>query len=273
MAEALVGHGLAVAAYDVRGAGGSDAPADLSGYRLEHLVADLAAVMDEVSPDRPVHLVGHDWGAIQGWHAVADPNLDHRIASFTSISGLPLDHAGAWLRSQVRHRRFGRLARQALRSSYVAWFHLPGLQRAARRLDDGRGRRRRAWARVLRRVDGAQVDDRWPAPTFGADVARGMSLYRANMRAHLRRPAPARPATVPVLLVIPTQDRFVPEWFFEGIEAAAPDLRRRHLEARHWVIRSHAAELAAMVAEHVAAAAAEGGAADGASADRRPAGA
>lgn len=259
VATALADCGLHVAAYDVRGAGASDAPAGRDGYRLEHLVADLAAVADEVSPDRPVHLVGHDWGAIQCWHAVGDPNLAGRIASFTSISGLPLDHAGRWIRAQVRDRRLLRLLRQGVRSSYVAWFHLPGLQRTLERVPGPIARTRAGWARMLRRVERAAVDDRWPAPTFALDVARGMQLYRANMGPQLRRPAPPHPTSAPVLLVIPTKDRFVPEWFFEGLEASASTVHRHRIPARHWVVRSRPEEVAALVAEHVHRSAEAGG--------------
>jgi hypothetical protein len=144
------------------------------------------------------------------------------------------------------------LARQAGRSFYVGVFHLPGLQRAALRLG-GRSGSRRAWAATLRRVEGAQVDDAWPAPTFGQDVARGMSLYRANFRAHLRRPGPARPTPAPVLLVVPTKDRFVPEWLFEGIEDQAERVVRRTVPARHWVVRSRPVDLAGWIAEHAEA--------------------
>ncbi|HJR25869.1 MAG TPA: alpha/beta fold hydrolase, partial [Acidimicrobiales bacterium] len=124
VAEALVDHGHHVVAHDVRGAGRSTAPATTDGYAIDHLVGDLAAVVDAVSPDRPVHLVGHDWGSIQSWSAIRDPRLEGRIASFTSISGPPLDHAGRWLRARVRDRSLVTLLRQGVRSSYVAVFHL-----------------------------------------------------------------------------------------------------------------------------------------------------
>ena len=250
VAEALAADGFHVAAHDVRGAGESDAPSGLEAYRLEHLVGDLAAVFDEVSPAAPVHLVGHDWGSIQSWHAVGDPNLDHRIASFTSISGLPLGHAGTWMRALARQRRFLRLARQGVRSSYVAWFHVPGVQVAYRRLHRSFGRSRGAWGQVLRRVERAAVDDGWPAPTFGLDFARGMSLYRANFVPNLRRPPTPRPAPTPVQVLIPTQDRFVPEDLLEGLEAHAPDLVRERVRARHWVVRSQPEAVAARIAEH-----------------------
>src|SRR5205085_3697783 len=70
-----------VVSYDVRGAGGSSTPRGPNAYSLEHLVADLGAVIDAASPGKPVHLVGHDWGSIQGWEAATTSKLIGRIAS------------------------------------------------------------------------------------------------------------------------------------------------------------------------------------------------
>src|SRR3954447_12152786 len=89
-----------VATYDVRGAGDSDVPVRRAEYRTERLVDDLVAVLDAVLAEgERVHLLGHDWGSVQLWDAVAtqgasttDPRLEDRIASFTSISGPSLDH-------------------------------------------------------------------------------------------------------------------------------------------------------------------------------------
>ncbi len=249
VAESLVDHGFHVVAHDVRGAGASEAPLATADYRMERLVGDLAAVIDVASPDRAVHLVGHDWGSIQSWAAVADPRLAGRVASFTSISGPSLDYTGRWLRARLRGRAFLTLLRQSARSAYVAVIHLPGLPRGTHALGRAVGRGwRSAWARTLRRMDGARTDDAWPAPTFGTDVANGMHLYRANFRPHLLRPDPV-PVDVPVLLVIPTKDRFVPEWLFEGIEELVPALRRRHVTATHWVIRSQPVDIASWIAD------------------------
>jgi pimeloyl-ACP methyl ester carboxylesterase len=55
-----------VVLYDVRGHGRSTAPLPLrGGFTLEKLTDDFLAVADAVSPGRPVHLVGHDWGSVQ----------------------------------------------------------------------------------------------------------------------------------------------------------------------------------------------------------------
>src|SRR5581483_2776641 len=122
-----------VVTYDVRGAGRSGAPATREGYLLDQLAHDLADVADEVSPGRRIHLVGHDWGSIQSWHALSAPRLAGRIASYTSISGPYLDHAGAWMRSRARRptpRRVRELAVQLLASGYIGLFQLPALPEA-----------------------------------------------------------------------------------------------------------------------------------------------
>jgi pimeloyl-ACP methyl ester carboxylesterase len=112
-----------VVAYDVRGAGRSTAPDDRSGYLMARLADDVVTVADAVSPDRPVHLVGHDWGAIQSWHAVTEPGYAHRFASCTAVSGPDLDHAGHWFRTRPDGVRA--TLRQAARSGYIGFFHLP----------------------------------------------------------------------------------------------------------------------------------------------------
>ena len=240
-----------VVAYDVRGAGGSGVPAGRDGYRLSALVADAVAVADAVSPDRPVHLVGHDWGSIQGWAAVTDPAAAHRFASFTSISGPSLDHAGAWIRRRLRPGagRWRQLRRQGVRSWYIAAFHLP-LAPLAWRCGLAR-----AWPRLLARREGAVVDDRWPGPGLVADAARGVALYRANIGAHAARPRPGR-TDIPVQVVVPTGDPFVTPALLDGIEGLAPRLTRRDVAGRHWLPRSAPEGVARWIAGHVAAAAA-----------------
>ncbi|OOK84031.1 alpha/beta hydrolase fold family protein [Mycobacterium kansasii] len=86
------------------------------------MVSDVGAVIDGLGVDR-VHLLGHDWGAIQGWTAVTDDSVLARIASLTSISGAHLDYAGRFLRSPRTPRALVDVARQILASSYI-WFFL-----------------------------------------------------------------------------------------------------------------------------------------------------
>ncbi|HWW54318.1 MAG TPA: alpha/beta fold hydrolase [Acidimicrobiales bacterium] len=252
VAEQLAGR-YHVVTYDMRGAGASDAPGHRDGYRLALLIDDLEAVLEAVTPrssERAVHVVGHDWGSIQGWEAVTCGQLNGRIASYTSISGPPLDHAGQWARQRVRHAQFGVLAGQAARSSYIAVFHSPGVAAASARLAGRISAHRGRWARRIEVSEGVTHDERWPAATFGRDLANGMGLYRANVRARLRRPH-GRVADVPVQLIVPTKDPFVPPSLLDGLERWAPGMRQRTISAGHWVIRSHPSQVADWIGQFV----------------------
>jgi pimeloyl-ACP methyl ester carboxylesterase len=96
-----------VVTYDVRGAGESTRPRHRADYRLDRLMDDLRRVIDATCPDRPLHLVGHDWGSIQGWEAVTEPTLQPRLASYMSLFAPGLDHAALWLSERLGHRRPG----------------------------------------------------------------------------------------------------------------------------------------------------------------------
>ena len=90
-----------VVSYDSRGAGRSTVPTRVEDYRLPALAGDLFAVIDAVSPGRPVHVLAHDWGSVEAWEAVCEPGARARIASFTSVSGPNLDHLGKWMRRRI----------------------------------------------------------------------------------------------------------------------------------------------------------------------------
>jgi pimeloyl-ACP methyl ester carboxylesterase len=234
-----------VVTYDVRGAGHSDVPAHRSDYSLSLLVDDMAAVADAVSPEKPVHLVAHDWGSIQGWEAVTEDRLAGRFASYTSISGPPLDHAALWARKHRASspRDVARALRQALHSWYILVFHLPYVPQLM-----GRVANQRMWSRALHRVEGAPSDDNWPAATFGSDFAHGVDLYRANVLPRMRKPM-ARHTATPVQIIVPTKDRYVTAALLEGLEEWANTVWRRPVEAGHWVIRIQPANIARWVSE------------------------
>jgi len=239
---------LHVVTYDVRGAGASDAPPTKWGYRLPFLVEDLLAVADDTSPDAPVHLVGHDWGSVQGWEAVLQRHAAIRFASFTSISGLPLDHAALWARRHrsIRPATLAPALRQALRSLYIAYFHLPVVPELLVRPEPVQ----RLWAGVLHRLEHAPIDAEWPAETFGEDFAHGLGLYRANVRGRLRRPHAGR-TEVPVQILVPSHDRYLTAALLEGLEEWSTSLWRRILDGGHWAIRSDPGSVAQYVREIV----------------------
>jgi pimeloyl-ACP methyl ester carboxylesterase len=230
-----------VVAYDVRGAGASDAPRDPSAYRLADLSADVTAVLAAVAPDRRVHLVGHDWGSVQGWAFAADPGIAPKLASFTSISGPPLDHVGAWFASGLSRpdpARWVAMAEQACRSWYVGALSLPGFAEVAWPLAWGP-----LWPALMTWGENVPGGAAHPAATVATDGVRGAGLYRENVWARLSRPSPA-PARVPVQLIVPTRDRYLSSAIYEGIDAVAPSLVRRDVDAGHWLPRTHPGPLA-----------------------------
>ncbi len=194
-----------VVLYDVRGHGRSTAPQPLrGGFTLEKLTDDFLAVADAVSPDRPVHLVGHDWGSVQSWEFVTVERTRGRIASFTSMSGPSLDHFGHWINKRLTRptpRRVGQLLSQGAKSWYVYLLHTPVLPELA-----WRGPLGTRWPKILERVEKVPRGD-YPTSSLRTDAAHGAWLYRDNVRPRLRRPRPDAYAHAPVQLVTPLGTR------------------------------------------------------------------
>ncbi len=238
-----------VVLYDVRGHGRSSAPQPLrGGFTLEKLTDDFLAVVDAVSPDRPVHLVGHDWGSVQGWEFATVARTEGRIASFTSMSGPSLDHFGHWIKKRMARptpRRAAQLLQQGVKSWYVYMLHTPVLPELA-----WRGPLGKRWPAILQRVEKVPAGA-YPTASLPTDAAHGAWLYRDNIRPRLRRPRADAYAHVPVQLITPTGDAFLSERLYDDLERWAPDLVRRTLPAKHWVPRTRPDQLAAWITDFV----------------------
>ena len=217
-----------VVRYDVRGAGRSGHPSDRSGYLLDQLAADVDAVIGSTGAAK-VHLLAHDWGSLQGWHAVADPAIAARVASYTSISGPDLAHVQAWYRRQVAERRFGALASGLAHSWYIGVFLTPGVPELAWR--------RGLFQRGLPRGAGSGNVD---------DAVNGLELYRANIGLTGGR-GPRRVA-VPVQVLAPERDSYLRPTLQFGAPAPYVDqLRTEQLPGHHWVVVTDPASVATRV--------------------------
>jgi NAD(P)-dependent dehydrogenase (short-subunit alcohol dehydrogenase family)/pimeloyl-ACP methyl ester carboxylesterase len=246
VAEKLAGRYNFVAC-DVRGAGESSTPTGRSGYRLTQLVADIGAVIDSLAVDQ-VHLLGHDWGSIQGWAAVTDDSVRGRIASFTSISGPHLNYAGRFLRSARTPRAVADVAKQIVASSYIWFFLCPGApevafrSRVAVKVFEAVERIGRSSTRSQRRAAYRSIDD----------YLNGLNLYRANMPGPLLAPgAQLPPTTVPVQVLVAREDFFVtpaPQRFTGSIPAGS---RVIPIEGGHWVVTSRPDVVARLTSEWV----------------------
>lgn len=213
-----------VVAYDVRGAGASDAPSGRAPYRLDQLADDLGRVAAGTG-DEPVHLLAHDWGSIQAWHAATREDAPERYASLTSVSGPDAAYAGAWLAQAWRTQRSDAL-RQIRSSWYVGMFLLPVVPDLL-------------WYSGL----GHRLTPKSAPATSVADAIHGLQLYRANFG---RRPAhQPRPCVLPVQVLAPRHD----EYLTYPMVSQAPqpwtrDLRVTQIDGGHWGFVAHPDRLA-----------------------------
>jgi pimeloyl-ACP methyl ester carboxylesterase len=236
-----------VIAYDVRGAGGSSAPRAIAAYDLDRLGDDFAAVIDALAPGKRVHLVGHDWGGLQGWEFATDRRFEERLGSFTAIAGPSLDQVALGGLRLLREGRVWQWLLRLRRSWYIGVLLMPGGPTLAWRVVLAGDR----WRAQLRR-EGVPVDASYPSPTIAHDGIQGARLYRRNMPRRSRRPRRDAVAHVPVQLIIPTRDRYIPVSYYELAERFAPrGLRRREVEAGHWLPRTDPDRVAESIAGFV----------------------
>jgi pimeloyl-ACP methyl ester carboxylesterase len=225
----LLADEFTVVAYDTRGQGDSTTDAPDDAFTVDVLADDLLAVVDAVSPGRPVHVVGHDWGSVQSWEAVCRPGAEERIASFCAISGPNLAHVSTRVRRTLTRptpRGLLDLVGQAVSSSYVPFLVSP-------------------LAPVVLGALGQRT------------MVSGLRYYRANLGAG-RRPAREQRTRVPVLQLVPTRDVALRPATAVASDPWAEMIERRRLPHGHWVARTHpevvAAEVARFVREREAAA-------------------
>lgn len=96
-------------------------------YDPDSTGTDAVALADALSPTRPVVLVGHDWGAVAGYTAVAE--CPGRFHCFVALS---VPHPIAFLRNLVRYPR------QLWRSAYMGVLAAPALGERAMKAGDFR---------------------------------------------------------------------------------------------------------------------------------------
>ena len=116
---ALAAAGFRVAAPDMRGYGGTDAPADLAAYTQLHLVGDMVELVRALGEKQAV-IVGHDWGAPVAWHAaLLRPDLFRAVVGMSAVFASP-----------SRVDLLSALRRQGINDFYIQYFQQPGVAEA-----------------------------------------------------------------------------------------------------------------------------------------------
>lgn len=109
--QAVAAAGCRGVAFDQRGYSDGARPTDVGAYAMQHLVADVLAVADDLG-GHTFDLVGHDWGSAVAWTTAS--NYPQRVRTLTAVS---VPHPRALL---------GHMAgEQGRMSAYMAFFQQP----------------------------------------------------------------------------------------------------------------------------------------------------
>jgi pimeloyl-ACP methyl ester carboxylesterase len=270
---ALAAAGYRAVAPDMRGYGGTDAPADANQYTMIHHVGDmveLVRLMQKGGDKTPPVIVGHDWGAPAAWHAaLMRPDL------FRAVVGMSVPYM-----PPSRTDLLTSLEQLGVKTFYMQYFQTPGVAEAELEADP-EATLRRAWysmsgdgpggvATVLEPGTGF-LDNTFEPETLPAwlkaeeitEVAAefrrtgfrgGLNWYR-SLRLTTELLAPWRGCVIrqPSLFIAGTRDDVMQ---FPGmannvkhLAAVLPGLRGAHLleGAGHWIQRERAPEVNALL--------------------------
>lgn len=218
--------GYRVWAPNLRGYGKTSRPTSVSDYHIDHLVGDVAGLIDAAGAKETL-LVAHDWGAVIAWQFA--------IRKMRPLSGLVImnvPHPACFVRAL-------RTWSQLKKSWYVFFFQLPWLPERvlAARGAEAIGRAFTDMAVDKRRFPSEVVDEyRRSAQEPGA-VRAMINYYRAAMRADRRAMNPT-PGTVDArtLMIWGEEDSALDKATTHGTEEFVADLTLRYLPGvSHWV--------------------------------------
>lgn len=228
-----------VITFDMRGVGKSTWSARRHAYHMDHLLADIDAVINAVVGEKGhVHLVGHDWGSVIGWSFISHPRYSRRVLSYTSMSGPHLRLMLDWARRNIlsgNPKQVAQALQQGVFSWYVYLFNLPTLPEFMFKTFG-----QRIWRSLLSH-NGVNEGDTYLAANQ-QDVEK-ICLNTLNLYRHNPLNPPDLPdkmsIQVPVQILIPRQDRFVSTTLFEFYDEYVVSLERCYIDGKHWAHHSH----------------------------------
>jgi pimeloyl-ACP methyl ester carboxylesterase len=222
---ALAAAGFRVVAPDQRGYNLTEKPRGIAAYGMDHLVADVAALIRELGEERAA-IVGHDWGGGVAWSfAARHPEMARRLAV------LNCPHPAAMQRALRRNPR------QMLRSWYILFFQVPKLPELAFRAQNYRAIEQAFRGMALRPGTFSDEDIRAykSAAAQPGALTAAINWYRAAAR-EFRRMQPLPAITVPALLIWATEDRALGVELTHGMARWVKNLTIRYIpRTSHWV--------------------------------------
>jgi len=224
----LAGLGYRVWAPNQRGYGHTTRPSNVEDYAIEHLMDDVAALID-ASGARSVTLIGHDWGAAVAWFFAI-----RRLRPLERLVIMNVPHPAVFskaLRDSWRQR---------LRSWYMGFFQVPGLPEAllGRNGANAIGRIFTSTACYPERFTPEVLAIyREQAAAPGALTAM-LNWYRAAARGGMLRQVKLGfpPIDVPTLMLWGEEDAALGKETTYGTHRYVTDLRLHYIPgASHWV--------------------------------------
>jgi pimeloyl-ACP methyl ester carboxylesterase len=223
---ALAAAGYEVWAPNLRGYGESSKPPAVADYAMDHLLDDVAALID-ASGRHDVTLVGHDWGAAQAWMFAI-----RRVRPLRRLVIMNVPHP-ACMRRELRSFR------QLRKSWYMFFFQIPWLPEKLLC-----ARRAQAVADAFEKM--AVDESRFP--TAVTDVYREAALrpgamrsminyYRAAFRGARSAAREDLPSIeTPTLMLWGLEDTALSKETTDGTDEYVADLTLRFLPGvSHWV--------------------------------------
>ncbi|MCC6648842.1 MAG: alpha/beta hydrolase [Polyangiaceae bacterium] len=232
VAAGLVAAGYTAIVPDLRGYHRSDKPEDEDAYAIDHLVADVAGLLDALGHDRAV-VLGHDWGGMIAY------SFAHRQPARTAKL-VVLNAAHPEL-----YRQGLSTPSQLWRSWYVFFFQLPELPEA---LITERGYFERVMASDAPHAFPPDVVDAYvEAMRLPGSAKAAVDYYRAASKHGLRAPGTI---DVETLVIWGDEDDALGRALLVGLERYVPRVRVHHLAgASHWVAEDRPAEVVAALVD------------------------
>lgn len=229
----LVHAGFRVIAYDQRGYGDSDAPSDVSAYKLDSILADVQGVLDALKIKEPIALVGHDWGAAVAWlFAITHPQ---KVKELVAIS---VGHPQAYRNAGFAQKR---------KAWYIGFFLIPGLAESLFSMNDWKIFRKFA----SKNAGNEKQKERWLSElTRPGRLTAGLNWYRANItRLMFSKPGRCQVPTMGIWGpdVALTEEQMVNSKSYVD----APWRYERFSGCKHWIPVEKPTELAALLIEYL----------------------
>ncbi len=242
---------------NLRGYEKSSSPPEVEAYRVKHLMADLAALIDQQAGGQVEALIAHDWGGAVAWNLAAQ--LPEKLKRLVIVNS---PHPATFLR-ELQHN-----PQQQAASAYMNFLCRADAEALLAENDYAR-----LWPFFVNMgaTDPAHpgggwltdvVRDRYRA-VWGAGLTGGCNYYRA---APLRPPTAADASVLklglppdfctvrlPTLVIWAEGDIALPVQLLDGLEAHVPQMRLLRVPgATHWIVHERPQWIAAEVERELA---------------------